>query len=176
MAFVLNRKAKELEDEIEALTQEIETLQVRVEVQIKENKRLKLLYQSEVQELEWQLAQKDTLVKAQNKEIEELKFAIVQKNILIANYEPKLLEQTERAQRLDKLVIRLRKKIPRYNERGAGRKSKITDEVIVQVKRLKSENKSLAEIAAEITSSTGINYSKSTVKKIVDAYIKRCEN
>lgn len=79
MAFVLNRKVKELEDEIEALTRDIDVLKVRLDVQIKENKRLKLLYQSEVQELEWQLAQKDTLVQAQNKEIEELKFAIVKK-------------------------------------------------------------------------------------------------
>ncbi len=176
MAFVLNKKAKELEDEIETSTQDIEALKVRIDVQVKENKRLKLIYQSEVQELEQQLAQKNALMQAQDKKIEDLKYAIVQKNILVANYEPKLVAQTERAERLDKLVTRLRKKIPRYNERGAGRKSKITDEVITKVKYLKSENKSLAEIAAELISSTSVNYSKSTVKKIVDAYIKQCEN
>lgn len=176
MAFVLNKKAKELEDEIETLTQDIEALKVRIDVQMQENRRLKQAHQREMQGLAQQLAQQNSIVQAKNKEVEDLKFAIVQKNILVASYEPKLFVQTERAERLDKLVARLRKKVPRHNERGAGRKSKITDEIITQVKRLKSENKSLAEIAAELSSPTGINYSKSTVKKIVDTYIKPCEN
>ena len=59
-----------------------------------------------------------------------------------------------------------------HNARGAGRRSKVTADVIVRVKDLKSEGKSLSQIATLLTLETGVNYSKSAIKKIVDLHIK----
>ena len=59
-----------------------------------------------------------------------------------------------------------------HNARGAGRRSKITANIIVRVKDLKSEGKSLSQIATLLTLETGVNYSKSAIKKIVDLHIK----
>ena len=59
-----------------------------------------------------------------------------------------------------------------HNARGAGRKSKITADIIEQAKYLKNEGKSLSQIATLLTLETGVNYSKSAIKKIVDLHIK----
>lgn len=59
-----------------------------------------------------------------------------------------------------------------HNERGAGRKSRITQEDIVLVKQCMTEGKSLAEMAAELSEKGVKRWSRSTVKYLMDKYCK----
>ncbi len=69
---------------------------------------------------------------------------------------------------IDEMKARLNNSAIPHNARGAGRKSKITADTISQAKALKSEGKSLNEIAKILTEQMGIGFSKSTVKKMMD--------
>ena len=73
---------------------------------------------------------------------------------------------------IDQLKHKAAKASIPHNARGAGRRSKVTADVIVRVKELKNEGKSLSQMATLLTLETGHNYSKSTIKKIVDLHIK----
>lgn len=55
---------------------------------------------------------------------------------------------------------------------NAGRKSNITPEVVEKVRQLHPDY-SMADIAKELTDSFGRNFSKTTVKKIMDLHISR---
>lgn len=57
-----------------------------------------------------------------------------------------------------------------HNERGAGRKSRITQEDIVLAKQCMTEGKSLAEIANVLSKKSGKRWSRSTVKYLIDKY------
>lgn len=87
-----------------------------------------------------------------------------------------LVKENEKSiKQLKRINATLRKENTRLKEKtksNAGRKSKINDDVIKQTEKLKSENKSLMQIANELEISTGVSYSKSTIKNIIDNYIK----
>ena len=51
-----------------------------------------------------------------------------------------------------------------HNERGAGRKSRITSEIRQLILDLKSQNFTQAEIAKKLTDSTGEHWSRSTIR------------
>lgn len=59
-----------------------------------------------------------------------------------------------------------------HNERGAGRKSRITQEDIFLTKQCMTGGKSLAEIAAVLSEKSGKHWSRSTVKYLIDKYCK----
>jgi len=54
-----------------------------------------------------------------------------------------------------------------HNERGAGRKSKITSEMIAEIKALRQKNLSFSQIAKVCSQSSGVTISKSSVYKII---------
>jgi predicted RNase H-like nuclease (RuvC/YqgF family) len=83
------------------------------------------------------------------REIERLKAEIKEKDLLIAE----LQSQLENPQKI-------------YNERGAGRKTKITNEMVVEVLNLRQEGYGFSKIAKLYSESTGISISKATVDKI----------
>ena len=56
---------------------------------------------------------------------------------------------------------------PAHNERGAGRKSKATEENVSEILRLRDEGLSYSQIAGILTENNGEYISKSTVAKIV---------
>jgi predicted RNase H-like nuclease (RuvC/YqgF family) len=83
------------------------------------------------------------------REIEKLKAEIKEKDALIVE----LQSQLQQPQRV-------------HNERGAGRKTKITDEMVVEVLTLRQEGYGFNKIAKIYTKNTGISISKATVVKI----------
>jgi predicted RNase H-like nuclease (RuvC/YqgF family) len=83
------------------------------------------------------------------KEIERLKAEIQEKDELITE----LQSQLEQPQKI-------------YNERGAGRKTKITNEMIVEVLMLRQEGHGFSKIAKLYSENTGEKISKATVDKI----------
>jgi len=83
------------------------------------------------------------------REIEKLKAEIKEKDKLIAE----LQSQLQQPQKI-------------HNERGAGRKTKITDEMVVEVLTLRQEGYGFSKIAKIYSEKTGISISKATVDKI----------
>jgi predicted RNase H-like nuclease (RuvC/YqgF family) len=61
---------------------------------------------------------------------------------------------------------------PIHNERGAGRKSKATDENVAEISRLRTEGYSYSQIANILTENSGEYISKSTVAKIAKSVEK----
>lgn len=87
-------------------------------------------------------------------------------------------ELTIKNMELDKLIKslqrsnkRIRSEKEKLKNRGGGRKSIITKEAIELTKGWRREGKSLSKIAELLTLQLGINYSKSTVKNMVDYHL-----
>lgn len=59
-----------------------------------------------------------------------------------------------------------------HNERGAGRKSRITQEDIFLTKQCMMEGKSLAEIADVLSEKSGRSWSRSSVKYLIDKHCR----
>jgi len=73
---------------------------------------------------------------------------------------------------LNNVVANLRKQLESkpqkiHNERGAGRKSKITTEMVAEVMNLRHKNLSIAEIAKVYSQNSDNQISKSSVYKII---------
>ena len=92
------------------------------------------------------------------KEITDLKEALRRKNSTIKH--------------LNNVVADLRSKLEahpkkNHNERGVGRKPKVTPEMIIEVKKLRQKNLSISEIAKIYSQNSGNTISKSSVYKII---------
>ena len=91
-------------------------------------------------------------VQKDDEQIEELKEELKQSKLKIDN--------------MDKVIIELTAIADKYKNRGAGRKSKIDDDIIRAVTMLKLKNKSVRAISKEVGLSLG------TVHKIIKEHIE----
>ena len=72
----------------------------------------------------------------------------------------------EKMRELERTIQTLQERLNQsdlINPRGAGRKSRITDDVLSCIKDLRQKGLSFSKIAAELTETTGTEWSKSTV-------------
>lgn len=194
MLFIglFDKREKELENEKKVLLDNIMSLEGRLRIARKsvteKTEKLEMLV-TENEYLEKlnidyykTLIGDQKLIANRNQTIEELQVMITEKESRIRDYEQEVDSTKKMVKDLQLQVkqlmienLDLRKK-PSYK---VGRKSKINDDIIKRTRELNSENKSLMGIAEILEKETGIAYSKSTVKKILDLYIKgnqTCEN
>jgi predicted RNase H-like nuclease (RuvC/YqgF family) len=85
----------------------------------------------------------------------------------IKNLEKKVVELEEKLIEKDEYIEQLHEITLKKNSRKVGRKSKATDENIIEITRLHNEGHSYSQIAKHITENTGEKISKSTVANIV---------
>lgn len=73
---------------------------------------------------------------------------------------------------LRNVMERLKKNPKIHNQRGAGRKSRITPDNIAFTKQALSQGKGITEIARHLSQASGKPWSKSTVRYMMEKYIK----
>lgn len=86
--------------------------------------------------------------------------------------EERVTAQSKEAQRLT-LELKQTRDSKVHNERGAGRKSRITKEHILLANQWLAEGKGYAEVARLLSAHTKSDWSRSTVKYMVEVYCKR---
>lgn len=171
---MLNSTKNKLEAEIYKLTDYADTL----ESQIKELKQEISTDDVIIAEFEGKVSQWKNqylaLQKSHNQEIQDLK-------LQLADYQEKAKKSDDIITTLNLQIPSLKnaiKKIkaenltiinsrPLHNQRGAGRKSRITPEIKQMIIDLKSQNITQSEIAKKLTASTGEHWSRSTVGQVL---------
>lgn len=180
MSFIglFDKREKELEEENNRLKDEISSLKKKLHIaetnieQSKEYLELKSRLDKRIQ------LNNETREMLHNIELEKAKLEryIKRDTISIFTYNDEIKKRDEIIRTLE---IKLSANFDVLPKTKVGRKSKINDSVIKRVRELNSENKSMMGIAEILKKESGITYSKSTVKKIIDNYIKDdnvCEN
>lgn len=153
MAFWNNTETEELKEEIEELHQQIRNY-------ILEKQKLMLERDSLILQLEKSKTDCAGFEKALNDSL----------NRHLA-CEDRVIDGQREIRRLQS-EIELFQDRKIHNERGAGRKSRITQEDIFLVKQCMTEGKSLAEMAAVLSEKSRKRWSRSTVKYLIDKYCK----
>ena len=115
--------------------------------------------ENKIEEYKSDIKLKESSIKINNNAIKILKNKCEDLKIEIYNLKK---ENKELKEELQKLKVNSVQKIK--NERGAGRKSKITDDIIAIVTMLRLQGKSIRAIAKEVELSVG------TVQKIISEY------
>ncbi len=180
MSFIglFDKREKELEEENNSLKDEISSLKKKLHIaetnieQSKEYLELKSRLDKRIQ------LNNETREMLHNIELEKAKLEryIKRDTISIFAHNDEIKKRDEIIRSLE---MKLSAKVDVLPKTKVGRKSKINDRVIERVRELNGENKSLMGIAEILKKESGITYSKSTVKKIIDNYIKGdkvCEN
>lgn len=168
---LFDKREKELEEENNNLKDEISSLKKKLLIaetnieQSKEYLELKSRLDKRIQ------LNNETREMLHNIELEKAKLEryIKRDTISIFTHNDEIKKRDEIIRSLE---MKLSAKVDVLPKTKVGRKSKINDSVIKRVKELNSENKSLMGIAEILEKESGITYSKSTVKKIIDNYIK----
>lgn len=102
-------------------------------------------------------------------EVDRLKQQLDQ-SVSRTEHEESIRASKEQILGLRKIIENLRNQPKPHNERGAGRKSRITPEHVVFVKKAKTEGKSLSEIARLLSDYSERPWSKSTIRYILIKY------
>lgn len=194
--MLFNNRAKELEDEIDKLENEGLTLNTRLSVHMKENTRLEgvnqelqhkmkktiitnLTLETQIEDLNIKVVSLEKTIQRKEQEISDNERLIIEQKSDMEDISSKASMYLRKILSLENKITELKKQTPIHNQRNGGRKSIITDTTILRVVELKNGGKSLSQIATLLTLETGVNYSKSTIKKIVDLHItgdKSCVN
>lgn len=153
MAFWNNSDAEKLKDENEELHQQIRNY-------ILEKQKLALENKALMAELEVSRKEYSSIEKALSDSLN---------NHLAC--EDRVMDCQKEIRRLEVQIEMLQRK-KSYNERGAGRKSRIMQDDIFLTKQCITEGKSLSEIAAALSEKSGKHWSRSTVKYLIDKYCK----
>lgn len=187
--MLFNSKTKELEDVIDNLENESLTLNTRLSVYMKENTRLEginqelqhkmkktiitnLMLETQLEDLNIKVVSLEKIIPSNEQEIFNNENIISKQKSDMEDISSKASMYLRKILSLENKITELKKQTPIHNQRKAGRKSIIADTTITRVVELKHKGKSLSQIAILLTLETGVNYSKSTIKKIVDLHIK----
>lgn len=136
--------------------------------EIEVQKQQSTLLNDEINTHTFNIARLERKVVRKEKEIEQLNTSLAEKTKALKSANHKVVL---RDTNIEKLKFELNEKCKPIKS-NAGRKTKITNEVVARVEVLKIDGKSLSGIANILSLEFNENFSKSTIKKIVDTYIK----